>query len=246
MSLPRVLVVRSGEGPFPSSGGEARLDVVERVSHTIETVEPGPAVSGSFGLAVFTSRIAVRRGLAGPAGEALRRAIETARIVAVGEATAEALRARDVAPDLVAAGSAQAVLDDLPERLDGVKTLLPCGEDASPHLYRVLAARGADVTRCIVYRKISRPPDRDLESEILDQPFRAFCATSPAAARWLFESAGARGLDVLLATAAVALGPSTRAYLEHRGVSRISVPNRPGFHDALGLLAALATSPPGQ
>ncbi len=246
MSLPRVLVVRSGEGPFPSSGAGARFDVVERVSHTIETVEPDPAVAGSFGLAVFTSRIAVRRGLGGAGGEALRRAVEEARIVAVGEATAEALRARGVDPHQVAAGSAQAVLDELPERLDRVRVLLPCGEDASPRLYRVLASRGADVMRCIVYRKISRPPDRDLETEILDQPFRAFCPTSPAAARWLFESAGARGLEVLLATAAVALGASTRAYLQHRGVSRIEVPNRPGFHDALALLSALATSPLGK
>lgn len=246
MSLPRVLVVRSGEGPFPSSGGEARLDIVERVSHTVETVDPGSSVSGSFGLAVFTSRIAVRRGLGGAGGEALRRAIEASRIVAVGEATAEALRARGIGPHQIAAGSAQAVLDELPERLDRVRVLLPCGEDASPHLYRVLAARGADVTRCIVYRKISRPPDRDLESEILERPFRAFCPTSPAAARWLFESAGERGMGALLSTAAVALGPSTRAYLQDRGVSRIAVPNRPGFRDALGLLAALATSPFGK
>jgi uroporphyrinogen-III synthase len=246
MTRPRVLVVRSGEKPFP--GHDAlRVEVVERVSHAIETVAPDPdAVAARADFAVVTSRTALSRGLVGSSGEALRRRLSEARIVAVGEATAEALRGAGLAPVLVADGSAEAVLAALPDRLDGTRFLLPCGEDASSALSDAIRRRGGDAVRCVVYRKVPQPPDPELARPIAEGRYRAFLPTSPAAARWLFESAGSEGGRWLREIPAVSLGPSTRALLDRYGVERIVAAPRPRFEDALALLEELATSSPGQ
>ena len=243
----RALVVRSGARSVLENAPAPRIEILERVSHRIEPVEVAASDFGAAAdLAVFTSQVAVGHGLAGRTGEALRRCLAAARIVAVGPATAAALRSAGLAPEVVAGGSAQAVLAALPERLDGLRVLLPCGEDATAALPQALRERGAAVTRCVVYRKVANPRDAALAAEILERPFAAFCATSPAAARWLFEGAGARGVERLRETPAVALGPSTRAFLADRGVARIAVAEEAGFSSALRLLETLATGPAGK
>lgn len=246
MSLPRVLVVRSGEKPFLGAAARPRVDVVERVTHVVEGIDPeAGAIEGPFELVLFTSRIAVVRALEDPWADALRPLAEHARRGAVGEATALALRAAGLPPEIVAGGSAEALLAALPERLDGVRVLLPCGEDASTALPEGLAERGARVTRCVVYRKIPRPPVPALAAELRQARFAAFGATSPAAARWLFQCAGSAGGRALKALPAVALGQATAAFLRSRGVERVEVAAKPRFSDALVLLEALA-SPPGR
>jgi len=246
VTLPRVLVVRSGEKPFPS-GSARRVEVVERVSHAVESVAPDArALEDAADDAIVTSRTAISRGLSGSAGEPLLRSLQTARIVAVGEATAAALREAGLTPAIVADGSAEAVLAVLPERLEGVRILLPCGGDASPSLGDALRARGATVVRFVTYRKVARPPDARLEAELVEDRYRAFLPTSPAAARWLFESAGERGRPRLRGLPAVSLGPSTRAALREAGIQRVAEASRPRFEDALALLEELATSGPGK
>jgi uroporphyrinogen III methyltransferase/synthase len=223
------------------------IEILERVSHRIEPLEPDPPeLAAAADLAVFTSQVAVAQGLAGSGGQALRRCLASARIVAVGPATAAALRSAGLVPELVAGGSAESVLAVLPERLAGLRVILPCGEDASTAFPQALQERGATVTRRVVYRKVANPPDAALAAEILERPFAAFCATSPAAARWLFEGAGARGVERLRATPAVALGPSTRVFLADRGVARIEVAEEAAFSSALRLLETLATGPAGK
>ena len=245
--LPRALVVRSGARSVLESGAPVSIEVLERVSHRIEPLEPDPSVlAGPADLAVFTSQVAVAQGLAGSGGQALRRCLASARIVAVGPATAAALRSAGLVPEVVAGGSAESVLAVLPDRLEGLRVILPCGEDASAALPHALQERGAIVTRRVVYRKVANPPDASLAAEIVERPFAAFCATSPAAARWLFEGAGARGVERLRATPAVALGPSTRAFLADRGVARIEVAGEAAFSSALRLLETLATGPAGK
>jgi uroporphyrinogen-III synthase len=243
---PRALVVRSGARPFLPAGAPSRIEIIERVSHRIESVEPaGSAFDSPADLVIFTSQIAVSLGLDGGAGPALRRCLARARVVAVGPSTAAALEAAGFAPEIVAGGSAGAVLEALPERVEGARVLLPRGEDASPELPEALRKRGASVALCVVYRKIANPFDAALGAEVLERPFGAFCATSPAAARWLFdglgESAGAR----LRATPAVALGPSTQAFLAARGVERIAAADEASFASALRLLETLATGAAG-
>ena len=84
---------------------------------------------------------------------------------------------------IVAAGSSESVLADLPHHLEGQRVLLPRGQDASEELPAGLAQRGAHVLPIVLYRKVLRPRDGNLDSEIVESPFAAFCATSPAAAR---------------------------------------------------------------
>ena len=102
------------------------------------------------------------------------------------------------------------------------------------------------MTRCVVYRKVARPPDPDLAAELVERPFAAFCPTSPSAARWLFDTAGPAGAERLRGTPAAVLGPSTRAFLAERGVARIAVAGDARFASLLGLLETLATPGAGQ
>ncbi|HTY41263.1 MAG TPA: uroporphyrinogen-III synthase [Thermoanaerobaculia bacterium] len=244
---PRALVVRSGAKAFSASGAAGPVEVVERVSHRIERVEPPEqALRGPFDVAIVTSRSAVAEGLAGDKGRPLRQALASARVVAVGPATAEALREAGIEPADVAAGSGAAVLERLAARLDGRRILLPCGEDADGRLPAALEARGASVSRCVLYRKIAAPPDPGLAAEVVARPFAAFAATSPAAVRWLWDGLGEAARARLRETPAVALGPSTRAALESRGVARVEVAGEPSFAEARRLLAALAAGAPGK
>jgi uroporphyrinogen-III synthase len=244
MSRPRVLVVRSGANPFVSVGPSAEVDVVEVVSHTIvPLVPPAAAFGGGIDLVVFTSQAAVER-LHGDAVLAarFREAAPGARVAAVGPATADALRELAWPADLVAEGSAEALLDRLPARLDGKRVLLPCGEDAAAELPDGLHRRGATVFRVPIYRKTPRPRDAVLDRGILERPFAAFCVTSPSAGLWLFEGLAADAAARLRATPAVVLGRFTRRTLEGRGVERIVITPEPLFSSALRTLERLAAA----
>ena len=242
MSLPRALVVRSGANPFVSIAGSARLEIVERSSHSIEPVAPDESELGEpADIVIFTSQVAVERLFEDPRLAALfRKAAERARVVAVGPVTSEALAARSVEADLVAGGSTESTLERLASDLAGQRVLLPCGEDASPDLQERLASRGARVARLVLYRKIARPRDTELEREILERPFGAFCATSPSAARWLFSGLPETAADRLRKTPAVVLGPFTRRFLEAHGVARVEVTGEARFAAAVVLLESLA------
>ncbi len=247
MNLPRALVVRSGANPFASFGGGQGIEIVERVSHSIEPVEPpASAFGGPADLTLLTSQVTVERVLGDALGPDFRRCAAGGRVVAVGAATASALRARNLPPDLVAKGFGESILEALPRDLEGRHVLFPCGEDASLEVPEGLRARGARVTRVVVYRKVPNPADPGLERDILERPFAAFCATSPSAARWLFSGVGPLASERLRKTPAVALGPFTRRYLESRGVERIEVAEEARFAAATRLLEALATAPAGK
>ena len=244
---PRVLVVRSGTRSVLEESVPAGIDVVERVSHRIEPVPAADAAPAEPpDLAVFTSRVAVTHALGEGAPGALRGRLTPARLAAVGRATAEAIRAAGRDPAIVAGGSAAALLEMLPAAMTGVRVLWPCGDDADAALERELERRGARVERCVVYRKVPAPGDPRLGREILDRPFAAFAATSPSAVRWLWESLGEAERDRLRETPAVALGPSTRAALAERGISRIETTADASFGEALRVLAALAAGAAAQ
>ena len=242
MSAPRVLVVRSGANPFARLTPTAGIEVVERASHTIVSLEPpSSAFDRPADLALFTSQVTVERLLSDPAlAPRLRAAVAQARVVAVGRATEGALRRGGLPPDIVAAGSGESILDGLPGRLDGVHVLLPCAEDATPELAAALERRGAAVKRVPVYRKIPVPPDSELGLQIVDRPFQAFCVTSPSAATWLFAGLPEAAAQRLRETPAVVLGRYTRRYLESHGIVRIAVTDEPRFDAAARMLERLA------
>jgi uroporphyrinogen III methyltransferase/synthase len=220
------------------------VELVEMVSHAIEAIDPPQeAFAAPARLTVFTSQAAVERVAGDPRLSALlARTPPDGQIAAVGPATAEALRSRGIAPDLVAAGSGEDILHRLPPRLDGWLVRHPCGEDAAEDLAEGLRGRGARLERVAVYRKVARPRDGNLDRTILDDPFAAFCATSPSAARWLFEGLPPAAADRLRATPAVALGPSTRRELGALGVARVELSDEPLFSSARALLVRLATA----
>ena len=247
MTRPRVLVVRSGANPFASVGDSAAVEVVERVSHSIEPVRPPkPGEAGIPDLAVLTSQVSVERVAGDPSLDWLLQAIRRAlRVAAVGPATADALRAHGIEPTVIGAGSAERLLERLPTRLEGWRVLLPCGEDAPTDLAEAMRLRGAHVDRFVVYRKAARARDAGLEREILERPFSAFCATSPSAADWLFGGLTESAAERLRNTPAVVLGRFTRRFLEARGVGRILVTPDARFASALRLLEELATASAG-
>jgi uroporphyrinogen III methyltransferase/synthase len=245
VNRPRALVVRSGANPFPSLARSPRVEIVEKVSHAIRSTDVAAgAFEAAADLAIFTSQVAVEKVLGNaPLAAAFRVALAGGRVVAVGRATAKALRGWKVEPDVVAGGSGESVLESLPRSLGGVRVLFPCGEDASSQVPEALRARGAAVDRIVVYRKVANAPDPELSRGIVDRPFAAFCATSPAAARWLFEGLTAEAEERLRRTPAVALGPSTRRYLESQGVERVEASAEASFPAAARMLQVLATQP---
>ena len=242
MSLPRVLVVRSGANPFARMPTASGIEVVERASHSIEPLEVSPsAFDRPADLAIFTSQVTVERLLSDDRlAPRLRGAVAGGRVVSVGRSTEAALRRHGLAPDVVARGSGESILDSLPSRLDGMHVLLPRAEDATPELPEGLTRRGAQVILLSVYRKVPAPPDGDLARQIVDRPFRAFCVTSPSAATWLFGGLTEAAALRLRETPAVVLGRYTRRYLESRGIARISVTDVPRFDSAARLLETLA------
>jgi uroporphyrinogen III methyltransferase/synthase len=239
----RVLVVRSGENPFPFAAEPLAVEIVERVSHSIEPLREGvEQLDGAADLAIFTSQVAVRR-LAEEPGllDRFREAISKGRIAAVGAATAAALEREGLPVALVAAGSSESVLAHLPHHLEGHRVLLPRGQDASEELPAGLSQRGAHVFPIVLYRKVLRPRDQDLDSDIVKRPFAAFCATSPAAARWLFGGIGAAPLERLRATPAITLGRFTARFLASHGIARVETAPEANFTSAAQLLVAVAT-----
>jgi len=234
---PRLLVVRSGERPFPAEL-VAGLEVVDRSSHQIVTLYPDAALlDGRFDLVIVTSRAAVERLVA----RKDLRARLSGRVVAVGPATAELARAHLATPVEEGGGSARRILEMLPRSLSGNRILLPRGEDADEELAREIARRGAEVVPLTLYRKVRRAYDPVLDPLVTGAGGVAvLCTTSPAAARWLFDGAGAGALDRLRRTAAIALGESTREELVRRGVLRVEIVLPPTFESVARLAVSLA------
>ena len=244
----RVLVVRSGENTLPFAPEMSDLEIVEKISHQIlPLAPPEDAFDEPADLVIFTSQIAVRRVTEEPALRSrFAAAVRTGQVAAVGPATAEALAESGFPPGIVAHGSAENVLEQIPGRLDGMRVLLPRGEDASEELREGLIHRGARVAPVVLYRKVPRPPDRDISKEILERPFAAFCTTSPAAARWLLEGLSVPALARLKLTPAVVLGRFTARFLDSHGVGRIEISPEATFSSAAELLAALARGESGR
>lgn len=244
MRRPLVLVVRSGARPFGEIPG---ADVAEYVSHTVEPVAAAASEwTQGWDTVIVTSQTAVEQ-IARDARNAdvLRRGLETGTLVAVGEATAEALRQHGLRPDQVAAGSARSMLEGLAVSLSGRRVLWPCGEDASVDLSELLRERGARVHRLVLYRKRAAPANPALSAEVLERRPAAFCPTSPAAAEWLFGALTEEAAERLRATPAVALGPSTLEKLAALGVERVEVSREARFRSAADRLATLASAATG-
>ena len=246
MSRYRVLVVRSGAitSAFPRPRDASQFELVETTSHSVQSLAPDlDVLQEPADYAVFTSQISAgmlfdNADLAAQ----FRRAIGSGKIAAIGEATAATLRERGISPDIVAAGSGESMLDRLPARLDGLRILLPRGEDATEDLPEGLAHRGARLAPLVLYRKIPVPRPNGFDRGIVERPYAAFATTSPSAAVWLFSGASAGALAKLRETPAVVLGRFTGRYLESHGVARVEIAREPSFSSVLERLEELAAA----
>lgn len=128
----------------------------------------GALVGGRFGWVAVTSASAVKPLVeaAGNLGLELPEALSHARVGAVGNATAAALRAVGVRVDLIATTrSAEGLLKDWPRPQDypdrPARVLLPHGDLAEPTLAQGLREAGWAVRTVIAYRTVPvAPPPR--------------------------------------------------------------------------------------
>lgn len=169
---------------------------------------------------VFTSRNGVeavfRRtdALAGP------------RIAAIGPATAQALRARAVEPDLMPAEFvAEAVVEAMGHVRD-MRVLLPRADIARDALPEGLRAKGADVHVVAAYRTVHRPPERAALGDA-----DAVTFTSSSTVRGFLA-----GASVPAAAKVVCIGPITAQTARELGLTVHQVADE---YTEDGLIAAL-------
>lgn len=181
-----------------------------------------------FDWMIFTSGQAVRAVVArtkdlesslSPAGGKLR-------IAAVGPVSAEAVREAGLSVEYVAkTHSGVALANELGERLQGRRVLLPRSDRANPDLPAALKTFGAEVTEVIAYRTLrSSEVDREKLSKISAGEADAVLFFSPSAVQNFAELVGVdrfRGLQDDLAITAV--GPVTAEALRRFKIERVIV-----------------------
>lgn len=159
----------------------------------------------------------------------------TASIAAVGEATAQALRARRVEPRLVSergTGGGLAAEMARVAPLAAVRVLLPLAADARPELAAGLRAVGAEVTAVVAYEKRVPPEAGRRVAELFPpaEPLGWVTFTSPRLAATFADlvdrhaGAWAARRATLLAAS---IGPTTSRELRRLGVEPAAEAARP-------------------
>ena len=179
----------------PSDGGAALRAAAKEVDH--------------YDWVVFTSVNAVE-SLMGELRDA--RALGSTLVAAVGPATADALRAAGVEPDLVpaehrAAGLVAAFPDHEPGS-SGHVVLFPCAEGAPSTISEGLEGKGWEVRRVSAYRTVALlPPDGWLLERMAQADAVTFTASSSAAAYAALQ--GPDGGPLAVPPLVVCMGPTT-------------------------------------
>ncbi len=146
------------------------------------------------------------------------------RIACVGPATAEAARQAGLPVEYVAVTHTGAGLaEELGNRLQGARVLLPRSDRANQDLPQALKRHGAQVTEVIAYRTL-RPTEVDRRNlaQIGDGAADAVLFFSPSAVQHFAELFGGEQLRALQDKLAItAVGPVTANALRGAGVRRI-------------------------
>lgn len=178
-----------------------------------------------FDWMIFTSAQAVR-ALVKRSEELNRSLIGSAsklRVAAVGPITAEAARSAGLPVEYVAeTHTGVALAEELRDKLQGVKVLLPRSDRANPDLPFTLQRYGAQVTEVIAYRTL-RPTSEDQEElrQIAQGAADAVLFFSPSAVQYFAELFGSEQLRALQDKLAItAVGPVTANALREAGVQR--------------------------
>jgi uroporphyrinogen III methyltransferase/synthase len=198
-------------------------------------------VTGRYEWIVFTSTNAVRAvrekfeefGLDA-------RAFAGVKIGCVGEATADAVRAFGINPEMVPSGeqSSEGLLADFPpydDVLDPIdRVLLPRADIATETLAAGLRERGWEIDDVTAYRTVrAAPPAAEIRDAIKSGGFQAVCFTSSSTVRNLVGIAGKPHARTVVAC----IGPQTAATAKEFGL-RVDV--RPATATVPDLIDALA------
>jgi uroporphyrinogen III methyltransferase / synthase len=221
----RVVVTRARA---QASGLRARLEelgaaVTEAPAIRIEPLPFEPPDLAGFDVLVLTSANGVERIL--PADV---RALAGVTVAAIGRATADALAARGLVPDIVPERAVgEALLEELGE-VGGRRILVAAAEGARDVLPEGLAAGGADVTVLRTYRTVPEPVDPDV---VLGADLVTFTSSSTVA-----TLVGAMEGRELSGLRAVSIGPVTSASLREAGIEPVAEADP---HDVAGLVEAV-------
>jgi uroporphyrinogen III methyltransferase/synthase len=202
-------------------------------------------VTGRYEWIVFTSTNAVRAvrekfeefGLDA-------RAFAGVKIACVGEATADAVRAFGIRPELLPSGeqSSEGLLADFPPYdsvLDPIdRVLLPRADIATETLAAGLRERGWEIDDVTAYRTVrAAPPAAEIRDAIKSGGFQAVCFTSSSTVRNLVGIAGKPHAKTVVAC----IGPQTAATAREFGLRVDVEPEHatvPALVDALAEYAA--------
>jgi uroporphyrinogen III methyltransferase/synthase len=201
-------------------------------------------VTGRYEWIVFTSTNAVRAvrekfeefGLDA-------RAFAGVKITCVGEATAQAVRAFGINPELVPSGdqSSEGLLADFPpydEVLDPIdRVLLPRADIATETLAAGLRQLGWEIDDVTAYRTVrAAPPAADIRDAIKSGGFQAVCFTSSSTVRNLVGIAGKPHARTVVAC----IGPQTAATAREFGLRVDVEPETASVPALVDALAAFA------
>jgi uroporphyrinogen III methyltransferase/synthase len=198
-------------------------------------------VTGRYEWIVFTSVNAVRavREKFEECGLDAR-AFAGVKIACVGDATADAVRAFGIKPELVPSGeqSSEGLLADFPpydDVLDPIdRVLLPRADIATETLAEGLRERGWEIDDVTAYRTVrAAPPPAEIRDAIKSGGFQAVCFTSSSTVRNLVGIAGKPHSRTVVAC----IGPQTAATAREFGL-RVDV--QPEAANVPALIEALA------
>ncbi|HKW31971.1 MAG TPA: uroporphyrinogen-III synthase [Candidatus Acidoferrum sp.] len=181
-----------------------------------------------FDWIILTSARAVRAiaSRALESGRSLVPSRNPQRVACVGPVTAKAAKLANFSVAHVAtAHNGVALAEELGNRLQGVKVLLPRSNHANPDLPAALKRYGAQVTEVIAYRTVTPAEvDRKTSEEIIFGECHAVLFFSPSAVKHSTGLFGIRSLGGLQDKLAItAVGPVTAKALREAGVERIVV-----------------------
>lgn len=210
-----------------------------------QALELAAASASRFDWVVFTSVNAVDAFMGALAAlQQDARALGTARLCAVGPATAERLAHYHLRVDLIpqvfhAEGAFAALESQGP--LAGRRVLLPKGDIARDVLADHLRNAGAEVTEVVAYQTVARETLRDDEPDIyrmlLDGTLDCVTFTSGSAVRTFVTLVGEdAAVDLLKRTAVASIGPVTGDVARSLGIDVTIQPERftiPALADAI-------------
>src|SRR5689334_11074955 len=179
-------------------------------------------VDGRYAWTVFTSVNAVRAVWEKFAEHGLdARHFGGVKVACIGEATADAVRAFGIVPELVPAGeqSSEGLLAEFPDYddvLDPIdRVLLPHADIATEVLAAGLVERGWEVDDVTAYRTVrAAPPAASVREAIKGGGFDAVCFTSSSTVRNLVGIAGKPHAKTVVAV----IGPATAATAQEFGL----------------------------